>query len=56
MSEPFYTSRVSVRKVAGVHRRATLPTGTEFDMGTPLIWRSPWTTSSPRPSAECWAR
>jgi hypothetical protein len=24
---------VSVRKVAGVHRRATLPTGTEFDLG-----------------------
>ena len=33
MSEPFYVSRVSVRKVAGVHRRATLPTGAEFDMG-----------------------
>lgn len=33
MSEPFYTSRVEVRKVAGVQRRATLPTGTEFDMG-----------------------
>jgi hypothetical protein len=33
MSEPFYVSRVSVRKVAGVHRRATLPAGAEFDMG-----------------------
>lgn len=33
MSEPFYTSRVEVRKVAGVQRRAILPTGTEVDMG-----------------------
>lgn len=33
MSEPFYTSLVVVRKVSGVHRRATLPTGAEFDMG-----------------------
>ncbi|HKY59705.1 MAG TPA: hypothetical protein VJP59_01725 [Gemmatimonadota bacterium] len=33
MSETFYTSRVAVRKVSGVHRRATLPAGTEFDMG-----------------------
>lgn len=33
MSEPFYVSRVSVRKIAGVHRRATLPAGVEFDMG-----------------------
>ena len=33
MSEPFYTSRVTVRKVGGVHRRATLPTGAQFDMG-----------------------
>ncbi|MGH7589201.1 MAG: hypothetical protein ACRELU_11485 [Gemmatimonadota bacterium] len=33
MSEPFYVSRVSVNKVAGVHRRATLPAGAEFDMG-----------------------
>lgn len=33
MSEPFYVSRVSVRKVAGVHRRAMLPVGAEFDMG-----------------------
>lgn len=33
MTEPFYTSRVAIRKVHGVHRRATLPTGVEFDMG-----------------------
>lgn len=33
MSEPFYVSRVSVDKVEGVHRRATLPTGARFDMG-----------------------
>ncbi|CAN5213966.1 MAG: hypothetical protein H0W36_00110 [Gemmatimonadetes bacterium] len=33
MSEPFYTSSVKVEKVAGVHRRATIPTGVRFDMG-----------------------
>ena len=34
MSEaPFYVSRSSVRKVDGVHRRATLEDGTTFDFG-----------------------
>ncbi|MFQ5691056.1 MAG: hypothetical protein ACE5HQ_12385 [Gemmatimonadota bacterium] len=33
MSEPFYVTRATVSKVAGVHRRATLEVGTEFDMG-----------------------
>ena len=33
MSEPFYVSRASVRKIAGVHRRATLEDGTTFDFG-----------------------
>lgn len=33
MSEPFYVSCVSVSKVEGVHRRARLPGGGEFDMG-----------------------
>lgn len=33
MSEPFYVSRVSVEKVAGVHRRAKLPAGASIDMG-----------------------
>jgi len=33
VSEPFYVSRASVRKVEGVHRRATLAEGTEIDMG-----------------------
>lgn len=33
MTDPFYTSRVTVEKVAGVHRRAALPTGARFDMG-----------------------
>lgn len=33
MSEPFYVSRAQVRKVEGVHRRATLPEGTVIDMG-----------------------
>lgn len=28
-----YTTRVTVRKVEGVHRRAALETGHEFDMG-----------------------
>lgn len=33
MSEPFYVSRSTVRKIRGVHRRATLEDGTEFDFG-----------------------
>ena len=33
MGEPFYVSRVTVEKVEGVHRRATLPEGSRFDMG-----------------------
>lgn len=33
MSEPFYVVRSTVRKVEGVHRRATLPTGEEVEIG-----------------------
>ncbi|MDH3733250.1 MAG: hypothetical protein OEU54_06930 [Gemmatimonadota bacterium] len=33
MSEPFYVARASLRKVQGVHRRATLSDGSEIDMG-----------------------
>lgn len=33
MSDPFYVSRSSIRKVHGVHRRARLEAGGEFDMG-----------------------
>lgn len=33
MSEPFYVVESTVRKVEGVHRRATLPTGEELDLG-----------------------
>jgi hypothetical protein len=33
MTEPFYVSRVTIEKVEGVQRRATLPAGGEFDMG-----------------------
>lgn len=33
MSDPFYTSRATVRKVEGVHRRATLEDGTELEFG-----------------------
>lgn len=33
MTEPFYVARARVEKVAGVHRRATLETGTSFDVG-----------------------
>lgn len=33
MSEPFYVARARVEKVEGVHRRARLETGTEFEMG-----------------------
>lgn len=33
MSEPFYVATAVVRKIEGVHRRARLVEGTEFDMG-----------------------
>lgn len=33
MSEPFYIARATVRKIEGVHRRASLEVGGEFDMG-----------------------
>jgi hypothetical protein len=33
MSEPFYVSRSSVNKVAGVHRRAALHDGTVLELG-----------------------
>ncbi len=33
MSEPFYVTRARIHKVAGVHRRARLETGTEVDFG-----------------------
>lgn len=33
MSEPFYTARSEVTKVAGVHRRCTIATGVTFDIG-----------------------
>jgi hypothetical protein len=31
--EPLYVSEVKVERVAGIHRRATLPTGDRVDMG-----------------------
>ena len=33
MGEPFYISKADVWKVQGVHRRARLATGVEFDIG-----------------------
>jgi hypothetical protein len=33
MSEPFYVVEAGVRKVDGVHRRATLPTGHRAELG-----------------------
>lgn len=33
MTEPFYTSRSSIAKVQGVHRRATLEEGTTLEFG-----------------------
>ena len=33
MTEPFYVSRSSVTKVAGVHRRAVLEDGTTVELG-----------------------
>lgn len=31
--EPFYVVRSTVRKVEGVHRRASLPTGEQVEIG-----------------------
>ncbi len=31
--DPFYTSRCTVRKIAGPLRRATLPTGVDVELG-----------------------
>jgi hypothetical protein len=33
MSDPFYVSRSTVEKVAGLHRRATLEDGTPLEFG-----------------------
>ncbi len=33
MSESFYTVEAEVEKVAGVHRRITLPSGQRFEVG-----------------------
>ena len=33
MSDSFYTSRSTVEKIEGVHRRASIAAGTRFDMG-----------------------
>ncbi|MEX0691040.1 MAG: hypothetical protein WD934_06255 [Gemmatimonadales bacterium] len=33
MSTPFYVSRSSITRVAGVHRVGTLPTGESIDFG-----------------------
>jgi len=33
VSESFYTSRSTVEKIAGVHRRAHIAADTRFDMG-----------------------
>jgi len=33
MTEPIYTSRVTLEKVGGLHRRARLPLGFTADMG-----------------------
>lgn len=33
MSDPFYVSRATVRKIEGVHRRARLEDGTELELG-----------------------
>ena len=33
MSSAFYTTRATVTKVDGIHRRATLADGTEVDFG-----------------------
>lgn len=33
MSDPFYVAEAEIEKVRGVHRRATLSTGTTFEIG-----------------------
>lgn len=33
MSEPFYVAVSTIRRVAGVHRRASLQTGEQVDFG-----------------------
>jgi hypothetical protein len=33
MTDPFYVSECTVRKIEGVHRRATIATGVTFDFG-----------------------
>jgi hypothetical protein len=33
VTEPFYIARTRVEKIEGVHRRAHLEAGTQFDMG-----------------------
>lgn len=33
MSEPFYVAKAGVRKIDGVHRRATLHDGTTLELG-----------------------
>lgn len=33
MSDPFYVAEAQIEKVQGVHRRATLADGSQFDMG-----------------------
>jgi hypothetical protein len=33
MTDPFYVARAEIAKIEGVHRRATLETGTEVDFG-----------------------
>ena len=33
MSDPFYVSRVTIRKIAGVHRTAELPVGPPIAFG-----------------------
>lgn len=33
MSEPFYVAAAEIRRIAGVHRRASLQTGEQVDFG-----------------------
>lgn len=40
MTDRFYTARARVAKIQGVHRRAWLEDGTEFDMGVHGVIKS----------------
>ena len=47
MSEPLYTTRSTVAKIDGLHRRATLEDGTALEMGVHGPIKAPYGLASP---------